>query len=175
MASRSTFPPEDDEDTVELELSAEEMRGLSRAAKEAEASRSKSAGTGPFRLWPVTLVAALVGVAAVVAWRPGPPHRIAPRIASLPAPAVPPPAAPAPAVLAVPAVPAVPQESPPPAAAPVRMKNPFDATEVFEFPPGTTRAEARQKISELLLQRAVDRGSAGQRGEAAGKQRPKNN
>jgi hypothetical protein len=43
---------------------------------------------------------------------------------------------------------------------PVRVKNPFDPQEVFEFPAGTTRAEARQKVSELLLQRAVDRGSA---------------
>jgi hypothetical protein len=39
----------------------------------------------------------------------------------------------------------------------VRVKNPFDPQEVFEFPAGTARVEARQKVSELLLQRAFDR------------------
>jgi hypothetical protein len=34
------------------------------------------------------------------------------------------------------------------------VKNPFDATEVFEFPPGTSDLEARRKAAELLLQRA---------------------
>ena len=57
----------------------------------------------------------------------------------------------------------------------MRVKNPFDATEVFEFPAGTTTAEARKKISELLLQRAVDRGSAGNGLEATDKDRSKNN
>jgi hypothetical protein len=57
----------------------------------------------------------------------------------------------------------------------VRVKNPFDATEVFEFPAGTTKAEARQKIAELLLQRAVDRGNAGESVEAADKHASKNN
>ncbi len=48
------------------------------------------------------------------------------------------------------ALPAV--ESPP-----VRFTNPFDATEVFEFPPGTSEAEARQAVAAVLLQRARDR------------------
>ena len=39
----------------------------------------------------------------------------------------------------------------------MRVKNPFDPKEVFEFPAGTTRAEAREIVSELLLQRAVNR------------------
>jgi hypothetical protein len=39
----------------------------------------------------------------------------------------------------------------------VRFSNPFDATEVFEFPPGTSEAEARDAVAELLLQRARDR------------------
>jgi hypothetical protein len=41
----------------------------------------------------------------------------------------------------------------------VRVKNPFDPKEVFEFPAGTTKAEARKIVSELLLQRAVSRGN----------------
>jgi hypothetical protein len=44
---------------------------------------------------------------------------------------------------------------------PVRVRNPFDAQEVFEFPAGTTKAEARQKVTQLLLQRAVDRRGQG--------------
>jgi len=40
---------------------------------------------------------------------------------------------------------------------PVRMANPFDSSEVFEFPPGTSRAEARESVANLLLQRARER------------------
>jgi hypothetical protein len=166
LTSRSTSPPEDDEDTIELELSADEMRRLSRAAKEAQASSPIAAGIRRFRLWPITFAAALVGVAAIIAWRPSPPPRIVPRIVPTAAVAGTPPAASAPAVLEPP---------PEPQRPPVRVKNPFDATEVFEFPAGTTKAEARQKIAELLLQRAVDRGNAGESVEAADKHASKNN
>jgi hypothetical protein len=41
--------------------------------------------------------------------------------------------------------------------APVRIKNAFDATEVFEFPHGTAESEAREAVGELLLSRARDR------------------
>jgi len=40
---------------------------------------------------------------------------------------------------------------------PVRFTNPFDATEVFEFPSGTSETEARDAVADLLLQRAHDR------------------
>jgi hypothetical protein len=40
---------------------------------------------------------------------------------------------------------------------PVRVTNPFDASEVFEFPAGTTRAEARALMNEMLMQRARER------------------
>jgi hypothetical protein len=43
------------------------------------------------------------------------------------------------------------------AAPPVKFANPFDKKEVFEFPAGTSRAEARQKVAELLLKRAQER------------------
>lgn len=39
----------------------------------------------------------------------------------------------------------------------VRFANPFDATEVFEFPAGTTEAEAQQAIAGFLMERAVSR------------------
>jgi hypothetical protein len=42
---------------------------------------------------------------------------------------------------------------------PVRFQNPFDASEVFEFPAGTSRAEMRDAVAELLSQRARERQS----------------
>jgi hypothetical protein len=41
----------------------------------------------------------------------------------------------------------------------VQVRNSFDATEVFEFPAGTTDAETRQKVAQMLLQRARARRS----------------
>lgn len=40
----------------------------------------------------------------------------------------------------------------------LKFRNPFDASEVFEFPPGTTQMEARHAVRETLLQRARERG-----------------
>jgi hypothetical protein len=37
------------------------------------------------------------------------------------------------------------------------IKNPFDRTEAFEFPPGTSKAEAHEAVAKLLLERAHDR------------------
>ncbi len=143
-------PEVDDDDTIEIELTAEEMRGLSRAANEAQPRKSAApARTRRFRFWPVGLAIAVIGIATAIIWRPAP-HRVAQPMASLPAVKITPPAA------SEPALPA------PPPAPPVRVRNPFDETEVFEFPAGTTKAEARQKISEVLLQRAVERRSQSQ-------------
>lgn len=41
--------------------------------------------------------------------------------------------------------------------APVRVQNPFDKSEVFEFPAGTSEQDARDKVADLLMQRAVER------------------
>ncbi|HEX3836354.1 MAG TPA: hypothetical protein VHW25_05260 [Steroidobacteraceae bacterium] len=166
MASHGTYEPEDDEDTIELELTAEEMLGLSQAAKEhfaatAELPVMASLATSPpaqgaqaarkkrVPLWPVVLVVALVGIAAAFAWRPRLPHREVQQLPPSPA------ARSMPAMVAPPAAPAMPAA---PQAPPIRVKNPFDPKEVFEFPAGTSKADARQKVSELLLQRAIDRG-----------------
>ncbi|GFE91728.1 hypothetical protein [Steroidobacter agaridevorans] len=40
---------------------------------------------------------------------------------------------------------------------PVRFANPFDADEVFEFPPGTTETQARDAVADVLLKRAISR------------------
>jgi hypothetical protein len=39
----------------------------------------------------------------------------------------------------------------------VRFVNPFDKKEVFEFPPGTSQADARDAVADLLAERARDR------------------
>jgi hypothetical protein len=40
----------------------------------------------------------------------------------------------------------------------VRFTNPFDSSEVFEFHAGTSEADARQAVAEILVQRARERG-----------------
>lgn len=40
---------------------------------------------------------------------------------------------------------------------PVVFANPFDKSEVFEFPEGTTEAEARAAVTEILMERARER------------------
>jgi hypothetical protein len=40
---------------------------------------------------------------------------------------------------------------------PVVLVNPFDKSETFTFPPGTSKADARDQMATLLLQRAVER------------------
>jgi hypothetical protein len=40
---------------------------------------------------------------------------------------------------------------------PVVLVNPFDATETFTFPPGTSKADARDQMATLLLQRGMER------------------
>jgi hypothetical protein len=57
-----------------------------------------------------------------------------------------------------PTPPPPPAEVPAPAGEPVLFKNPFDRTEVFEFPPGTTQAEARDAVAKALMERAEGRG-----------------
>jgi len=42
---------------------------------------------------------------------------------------------------------------------PRRFANPFDTTEVFEFPAGTTEDDARQSVAEILFERARERGT----------------
>ena len=66
-------------------------------------------------------------------------------------------------VPALPVVEALPDPLPqtdPAAAAerlPTQFTNPFDASEVFEFPPGTPKDAARETVAEILLERANER------------------
>ena len=50
-----------------------------------------------------------------------------------------------------------------PMGAPVRVANPFDSSEIFEFPYGTSEADAREAVAGFLMERAVSRGVIGTR------------
>ena len=56
-----------------------------------------------------------------------------------------------------------------PVAEPLRIANPFDATETFEFPAGTSEADAREAIAGFLIERATRRGVARDRRSAGSK------
>jgi hypothetical protein len=157
------FPPE--EGITEVEFSAEDVQSLPRprdsapsvpreahapAATAPVARRPKavSARASGARAWQLPAVVAaasltaLVGVGCLYAF------------AGKHAPA-PPPAASLDLVEPEPIVPSVKQLA---AAGPiVRIKNPFDRHEVFEFPPGTSKAEAREAVAKLLMERAMER------------------
>jgi hypothetical protein len=66
---------------------------------------------------------------------------------------------PAPAVVPVSETPPAAQAAELPTPEPVVLVNPFDATEKFSFPPGTSKADARDQMAALLLQRAAERGA----------------
>jgi hypothetical protein len=71
---------------------------------------------------------------------------------SSPAPGAPPPPPPVVAQEVV----EIPAEAPPEPPV-VRVKNPFDDSEVFEFPPGTPPNVARDKVADILMARAMER------------------
>jgi hypothetical protein len=141
------------EDTVELELTAAEQLELSEsdnaAARPPEIlARKPGHDSSVCRrteridfVSTLTFAALVLGITAASGWRAlvGQP--------TVPAPAV---------AIAVPLAPAPAANEQPPGPV-VQVINPFDATEVFEFPAGTTASDARNAIAELLLQRAGER------------------
>jgi hypothetical protein len=163
-----------DDDTIEIMLSPEQMRGLSSAAAAAAdatagltatpraavasgtlqtntAPQPSSTPKSPQHHWPAGGIAAIVGVTVVlgtlaalgaIAQRSTERQRVA---AAVPAPAP------------VLTMPVAQQEPVAQSAEPVRFKNPFDHSEVFEFPPGTSQLEAREAVAQLLMERARDR------------------
>ena len=160
------------DDTIELELSGEQRLALSRAA-ESPRPTARAEELGPvlcvheFEDFPsrrtaridfacnVTFAVAVLSIAAASLWPASDRHPPAPTITS--------------------AAPVAEMASPGPAEAldaPLRIKNAFDATEVFEFPPGTPESEARKAVAELLLSRARDRRAAGLALRRAGNLQP---
>jgi hypothetical protein len=136
--------------TVELELTAAEQLELSRAAqavtRPSEAAREPEYDSYVCRrteridfVCTLTFVGLILAVTAATGW-----HAL---IAQPTAPTV-----------------AIASPTPSPAAIPsqtqprvVQVVNPFDATEIFEFPAETSAAEARDAIADVLLQRGRDR------------------
>ena len=166
------FADDTDEDTVELELSPEQSLALSRAAEEAYAAanpvestherappaslsvQEASEAPQPHRTarwgngmssWMLGMGGVLATAVTIAIWAAA--HRAAEPHRSTPTATIDVPVSTAPAAT----LPAHPQQPP------VRFTNPFDASEVFEFPPGTSETEARQAVAELLRQRARDR------------------
>jgi hypothetical protein len=139
------------EDTVELELTAAEQLALTPVAPPAarsapiEPGKSGYSGFVRRRTQRIDLVCTLafatliLGITAATGWRAvvGEPTVPAVTVAASSAP--------------VAAAAAEPQQPL------LHVTNPFDASEVFEFPAETTEAAARNAIAELLLQRARDR------------------
>jgi hypothetical protein len=139
----------------DIELSAEEVKSLlrprltlaeRRAAREAAAvaAKSPSKRASAWQIGAVACAAAVAAIAGVV------------YLYKFSAAPVPPPAV----VVPVEIDPVTPSVQKLAAVGPViRIKNPFDKREVFEFPPGTSKAEAQDAVARLLLERAIDRGA----------------
>jgi hypothetical protein len=175
MNGQTTISPAIGDDTVEFELTPEQLLALSQAAdlEEPVALAPIAAVTAPgtvsaffapppvikgdpssrSRRWHPTPIAKMAGAiigylafawwgASQLAWQPQPPATAAAR------PAV---VNPGQALTASSTKPTV------------RVINPFDATEVFEFPIGTSDAEGRDKVAQILLQRARERRSQWER------------
>lgn len=150
-----TTPPahEPDGDTVEIELTAPERLRLSQAAKSPQATALPAQSSGGSLesficrrsarvdvVSTATFAVVIVSVAATIVWRAS--------IAPMPAPLMP---------IRVATTAAVPPPPAPVPRPPVQVRNPFDATEVFEFPADTTKNEAHEAMAKLLLERARDR------------------
>jgi hypothetical protein len=149
------------DDTIELELTGAQELALSRAAEAARAT-ARPDESGPVSSVPehenftskrtaridfvcnVTFAVAALVIAVASLWPASDRHPPAPAVTSA-----------APLAAVAPAGPAEPR------GVPVQIRNAFDATEVFEFPPGTTESEARKAVAELLLSRGRDRRAEG--------------
>ncbi len=172
MNGQSRIPPPIGDDTIELVLTPEQLLVLSQAAEQAQAvapalictvaapARKAPAFSPPqplpevspsgrLRRWHPTSIAKIAGAMAAyftLAWwsasqlagQPKPPITAATR------PAV---VMPRPTFVTTSSKPAV------------RVINPFDATEVFEFPAGTSAAAGREQAARILWQRARERQS----------------
>jgi hypothetical protein len=129
------------DDTIEMEISAAELQHLSRATAEEVPAPPKRV----IRPSAWTAAAAAAAVSAVVSSG-----------VTYLAMAKTQPSHPAETTWSAPLASVTPA-APSPGDVQVKFVNPFDATEVFEFPPGTTQSEARDAVTELLLKRARDR------------------
>jgi hypothetical protein len=136
------------DDTIELELTASQLQALSEESVVSNTDPAPivvPAKPAPLRVSRWAAVTAAVAVAAVSS---GITYLATARPQPLPTPA-------AQVAYALPAPPLADVTTPPDD--PVRIVNPFDASEVFEFPAETPESDARAAVAELLMKRAQDR------------------
>jgi hypothetical protein len=148
--------PRSSDETLEIELTAEEQLWLSRAGNAAAEGTSCADNpashsprpVGDNSLWmrtarvdAICTVTFAVVVLCIVAASLQ--HAAVPRAGTLAAT----PGAPVPPLSAA----SEPQRPP------VQVKNPFDRSELFELPADTTEDQAREAVAELLLERARSR------------------
>jgi hypothetical protein len=170
------FDADPDEDTLEMVLTPADMHLLARAAEEQQRAATVADSTPQATTTDSTLPSmpsqttrthnsaslargALAGVAAGLVIVVAIASLSTARLTTVPK-SSPPPQTPKLVADAAPAAaPATPEPSQPAVAAaqPLRFKNPFDKSEVFEFPAGTTLEEARASVADVLRQRAQDR------------------
>jgi hypothetical protein len=143
------------DDTIELQLTEDEELALSRAAA---ASSSADAPAAPQYanfvsrrtarvdfVCNVTLAVTALAITVAFAWPTSTRHAPTPALASPPS---------LEEVVVPTKLAQLPED-------PVRITNPFDKTEVFEFPSGTSAPEAQAAVAELLLDRARERRAEG--------------
>jgi len=171
---QSVILPSTDDDTIELVLSSEQLADLWQAAEAAEAAAPASVPVivtssapvavaapplkgkpatrfGHWHQTPVAKMAANTVAFVVFAWwsvaqLAGHPQHHPQVIVT---------AAVGPIALVQQPVPAATTAQQPA----VQVVNPFDSKEVFLFPAGTSNAESREKVAQMLLQRARERQS----------------
>jgi hypothetical protein len=123
-----------DSTTIEVMLTPQQVNVMSKGSQ-LDATQHRS------RLLSGAAIAAVLAVLGGVAHLAAKQKPVPAVVAQAPRPTPPPP----------------PAEAPAPAGEPVLYKNPFDRTEVFEFPPGTSQAEARDAVAKALMERAQGR------------------
>ena len=141
------FAYDTDDDTIELALTDEDVLALSRATEEERAGTSPGSAAristdaylrdlnARSRRWPRIIASSVPGIVICIAL-----GVVAQR-----------------ASLVTITAPSGAEQSAESLDSIVRFSNPFDASEVFEFPPGTSDEQAHQSVAAILLQRAHDR------------------
>lgn len=142
MNDASITPSAIGDDTIELQLTPEQMRYLAQAEGTSVPACVPAVRVSALPNF-AKMAAAVVSYGAFAWW--GASHLAKPTIP--PATAVVRPAIIIPRPAAI-------ENAPQPV---VRVKNPFDASEVFEFPAGTSTNDSHQKMAQILLERARER------------------
>jgi len=133
--------------TIEAEMDAHELLGLGPSEDDAptpKKAKPRAAARAQRVRAPLLIlcgIAAAGTIAAAVLHQSEPDFDPGELVVSLP----PPPPLPIEMVSLAPAEPEV------------VLRNPFDPSEKFTFPPGTSKAEAREQMANLLLERAIGR------------------